>query len=811
MRWGRGRPINRWAIILLCWLFFAQALGVARANSMTVDEGLHVASGYTIWRTGDYRLVEEHPPLVKLWLALPLLPLRDLADPTALPAWAEAADPGTESLPLLHMAQQWLYPYRPLDRWLFPARVMSALLGVLLLALVARWGGAFAALLASLDPNLLAHSAVAGTDLGATTLMALGLFAGTRFLRRPTRRRALGAGLALGLALGGKLTATLLGPALGLAGAGCVLRAPRGGVRRRHLVARGALVIALALFVLWGLYAFRVAPVPGVPFPVPAAPHATPVLRLLAHSAEGHPAYLLGENYTQGHWAYFPVAFAIKTPLATLALLVWVGSVALRRGGGRERGGGGGGLFALLYVAASMLSSLNIGYRHLLPVLPLVYVGIGRAKRKSRMKKESLTATLFSPSSFILCILVAWLALGTLRVWPFPLSYFNELAGGPRNGWRYLADSNTDWGQGYKALADFQTREADVGAVQLSAFVLYDPAIYGVAHTALTPLGGDTPAIFPARLAPPPGDYVISATPLDGVPLADPEMYDWFRWRAPDAQIANVLHYYRVKPEESAVTWVAQCTAPAPPLDDAAMAAGFGRKIGGQAGLRRVDFDCGQSWVIPGGGPGRYVVHGALLGDTLRARRHQAPPPVEDGFVARHLDGARIVYRQRADRSAPTFAVYAAAPERAPTAPAAWIAAAGTPVEALAAQALRPGPFALDGPLTLVGFAAHAKAAGLEVETRWRVTGPGPARPLSVMGHLLARDGTALGVADGLGVPARLWQPGDVIVQRHVFPGVEPGAGALLRTGVYWLDDGARWAVAAQPGADAIFVPLAAP
>jgi hypothetical protein len=801
------------AYILLCWLFFAQVLGIARANSMTVDEGLHVASGYTIWRTGDYRLIEEHPPLVKLWLALPLLPLRSLPDPTALPAWEEAADPGTESLPLLHMAQQLLYPHRPLEHWLLPARAMSALLGVLLLAGVLRWAtdlggaraGAFAALLASFDPNLLAHSAVAGTDLGATALITLGLLAAARFLRRPRWRRALGTGVVLGLALGTKLTATLLGPALGLAGLVHGLTA--APARRRRLLWQGVAVIASAGLTVWGLYRFQIGPVPGVPLPVPAAPHATPIRRLLAHSAEGHPAYLLGENYTEGRWTYFPVAFALKTPLPTLALLVWAGSVALRRGGGRgrerKRGRGGAGLFVVLYIVTSLLSPLNIGYRHLLPLLPLLYVAIGS---NPKSKNLSPFQGIQNPKSLLL---LAWLVLGTLRVFPFPLTHFNELAGGPRNGWRYLADSNTDWGQGYKTLAEVQ-RARGLGDVGLAAFVLYDPALYGVRHTPLTPLGGDTPAVFPGRLAPPPGDYVISATPLDGIPLADPEMYDWFRWRAPDAQVANVLHYYHVTPEETAVRWVAQCTVPASPLDDAALAAGFGREIGGQDGLRRVDFDCGQSWVYPGGSAGaamgRYVVHGALLGDPLRARLHQAPPPVEDAFVARHLAPAAITYRQRIDRAQPAFAVYAGGFAAPPPTPA-WARPAGAP-PAMAAQPIE-APIALDGPLTFLGATAIPAADdALDVETWWHVTGPGPARPVSIMGHLLAPDGTALAVADGLGVPPALWHPGDVLVQRHTVP--RPAeAGALFRTGVYDLDDGARWPVAADEGADALFLRLA--
>ncbi|NBD34598.1 MAG: phospholipid carrier-dependent glycosyltransferase, partial [Chloroflexi bacterium] len=325
------RPFRRlWLLPLL--IYFLLTAWSARANALTIDEGLHIASGYTILRTGDYRLVEEHPPLVKFWIALPLLPLRSLPDPTTLPAWEAVASQAdmTESLPLLQMAQQLLYPHTPTARWLLPARLMEALLGVLLLATLARWGrdlwgwrgGALAVALAAFDPNLIAHGAIAGTDLGATTFIVLSLFVAQRFLRRPTRTYTLLTGATLGLALATKLTALLLGPALGLAALWHLWRAPTRAARAR-LVRRGLLVLALTGATFWAVYGFQIGKVPGVPgvpFPVPAAAHAIPILRVLGHSSGGHQAYLLGENSIHGWWYYFPVAFLLKTPLPALIL-----------------------------------------------------------------------------------------------------------------------------------------------------------------------------------------------------------------------------------------------------------------------------------------------------------------------------------------------------------------------------------------------------------------------------------------------------------------------------------------------------------
>ncbi|RME31896.1 MAG: hypothetical protein D6793_11785, partial [Thermoflexia bacterium] len=551
--------------------------------------------------------------------------------------------------------------------------------------------------------------------------------------------------------------------------------------------------------------------VPGIGVPAPAPSHAIPLLRLRRHVADGHPAFLLGENRTHGWWYYFPVAFALKTPLPTQFLLI--ASVArgvfssLRRP--LEKSGllmrwGPVVLFPLLYGATTLASPLNIGYRHLLPVLPFLYILAGRAARNTGYGVRIPYFVLRIPYSVFRIPLLLWLALGTLRIAPHYLAYFNELAGGPDNGWRYLADSNTDWGQGYKDLARFQ-RERGLGIILLSALVpTYDPAIYGVRYEPLTPMWGYTPAVFPSRFNPPPGDYVISATTLDGIPLVDPEMYDWFRKREPDARIAHVLFYYHVPSPDPAPEWVAQCAAPTAPLPPEALAEGFGRD-----NLRQVEFDCTQAWLYPGGGStaGWYVLERGSATDAPFARTHLAP--------------ARLSYEQKRRGALPPFRIYE------------W--PAGTSVRDSAALGLPEGvssPMLLDGPLTFLGARALPgesrtgsasfilrspgrdvlpEQGSLTVETWWQVTAGPITRPLSIMGHLLNGAGDLTGQNDGLGVSPVLWQPGDIIVQRHRFPSPPAGEELWLRTGVYWLDTMERWPVAGIPRTDMLLIPLENP
>jgi predicted membrane-bound dolichyl-phosphate-mannose-protein mannosyltransferase len=54
-----------------------------RHQSQTFDEACHIFAGYRYWKNFDFGINPEHPPLVKLVAALPLLrlPLRTPAVP----------------------------------------------------------------------------------------------------------------------------------------------------------------------------------------------------------------------------------------------------------------------------------------------------------------------------------------------------------------------------------------------------------------------------------------------------------------------------------------------------------------------------------------------------------------------------------------------------------------------------------------------------------------------------------------------------------------------------------------------------------
>jgi len=68
---------------------------------------------------------------------------------------------------------------------------------------------------------------------------------------------------------------------------------------------------------------------------------------------------------------------------------------------------------------------------------------------------------IFNMATVAAVILSAWLVFSAVKVFPDYLSYFNELVGGSDSGWKYLDDSNVDWGQDLKRLKKFIVQNPD--------------------------------------------------------------------------------------------------------------------------------------------------------------------------------------------------------------------------------------------------------------------------------------------------------------------------------------------------------------
>ncbi len=462
------------ALAILC--LFAASVHTAKTDSVSWDESQHLYSGWISWHHGDFGYNPEVPPLIKMWDAIPLLH-RDIKQP------AYTGDPFKKEGFVL--GQRFLAA-NGIDRTLIPARIMASLLTVLLattLFLCANemfGGGAalFALLLFCFDPNFLAHGAFVTTDIGASLTMLAALYAFYRYVKLPSVPRMIVVGVAVGLTMTAKFTGVFILPLLCLIAVLDLWPAKRESRSLASASARQmAITIAVASLIgvgwVWAIYHFRYA---ARPAPLALNPTTTDYLQKLTSpltrsvmltvsrlhllpeaylygladtkiSAGDLPSYFFGRDYAGAtHW-YFPAALVIKSTIPFLILLAVTVIVALR-GEWRMRREV---LFlgippAFLFVLSSS-SDLGIGYRHLLPMFPMLYILIAgcAAWLVSRNPKYI----------YGFAALLLWQAITTLAARPGLLAYANEAWGGPSKTHLYLSDSNVDWGQQLKAVRQY--------------------------------------------------------------------------------------------------------------------------------------------------------------------------------------------------------------------------------------------------------------------------------------------------------------------------------------------------------------------
>jgi tetratricopeptide (TPR) repeat protein len=479
--------LRAWGIVAVLSLLLMMAAEIAfsvHGESLSWDEGNHIFAGYMSLKTHDYGLNPEHPPLVKMVAALPLMPLA-LRVPPLQNRWYK-----TESY---LDGRELIYHNGPNDNGrysgntiIFRAR-MCVMPFILLLALLTFLAGSemfgttaglVAMTLLAFEPSLLAHGPFVTTDATVTCMFLASIYSLYRWVKAPSLPRLLLVGLACGLALVAKHSAILLLPMMLVLLAGELVgrwvlqrRSTTGaalwrrcGLHAAKLFGGLAAISALAILILWAFYGFRYAARPAglhLDADMEGAAHGLkPIIaqgivffahhRLLPESylfglcdvinvGNWSPTFILGKVITHGVWYYFPVVLAIKLTLGMMGLLL-IAAAAFFSGRFRPTRE----LFflivpAAIYLATAIASPLNIGIRHILPVLPfLILLAAGGACAMARSSKRWLYAV---------AALVTVHCLSSLMAYPNYLAYANEAWGGPSQTHRYLTDSNVDWGQ----------------------------------------------------------------------------------------------------------------------------------------------------------------------------------------------------------------------------------------------------------------------------------------------------------------------------------------------------------------------------
>jgi len=489
---------------------FAISASVSNKESAVMDELAHIPAGYGYVKYLDYRLNPEHPPLVKILSALPLS-FMNLNFPLDSSYWKSDINGqwavGTQFLyESGNDADQ-------IIRWArFGPMILTLILIFFIYwwskELLGPWWALLPSALFAFSPTVLAHGHYVTTDIGAALGIFISIYYFIKYHLQPSRKNLIIAGLAFGIAQLLKFSAVILIPYLIV-----LLIFFYGAKVYRDLKItseifkrfKNLLLIFLVGFLL--VYPFYFATTLNYPpekqradtdftltsfsggkasegelcSPVrclaeldiwasdkpllrPYAQYLLGVLMVLQRSSGGNTTYFLGEISAAGWWYYFPITYLMKESLPVLILILLALIIYFfnaRRVLKEKRptfadylethpGEFAMLLFVITYGAYSINSTLNIGIRHLLPLIPFIYILTASSLKhwfKSDFFKQQIKLG-------IIMLLLIWFVTNVGFNYPYYLSYFNQGLG-TKNGWQYVTDSNYDWGQDLKRLKTF--------------------------------------------------------------------------------------------------------------------------------------------------------------------------------------------------------------------------------------------------------------------------------------------------------------------------------------------------------------------
>ena len=549
---------------LMLLLYLMQCVWFVKTQSLTFDEPLHIAAGLEEWRDGRFELVSDHPPLGHL---LPTLPIAHgdwtitFYDPTKVfRVQSITPDPVT------------------LANRTRPVNVMlGVLLGVLLWVTTRRVFSVGAANVAislfAFSPSLIAHFSLVTTD-GICTLMVFATAVQVlRWRSNPSRAQTILLGVVLGLLLLAKLsTPPIFCLTLVLV---LVLKPDRWDWSPRRWNWRAAvLATCVAMLVVWAGYFFHVSRLTigdgkvNLSFPkretvvrdsivrrfkfmsaplqkhvelvIPAGEYVEAVAEIFQRNENGHKAFLDGRISKNPSVTFYIVEAFLKWPpvvwllfLSSVVLLLWRKLdlpadlyVML--------------LYPVCFLVFAIWARITMGERHLLPIYPFVLLlasafwefANGPSAGGVRSSKQGKRALVF----IVLAALVVN-AADALRYAPDYLSYFNVLIPN-RTSYKYLSDSNLDWGQGLLALRRYESEHPNE-QIFLAYFGSVDPAVYGI-RAAYLPEG--------QRVS---GTVVVSATYLSGLYLSGSSDYQWVTKYPIKAILNHSLFVFAVPSENS--------------------------------------------------------------------------------------------------------------------------------------------------------------------------------------------------------------------------------------------------------------------
>ena len=519
---------NRIILVSILALSLGLMVFSSLQESAIMDELAHIPAGYSYLNNLDNHLNPEHPPLVKMAAGLPLLFL-DLNFPTDSTSWTQQINGQW------NVGYEFLYKSgNDADQIIQWARTGPMVLTLILIIFVYIWakelmGGWWALLPASavaLSPHFLAHGHYVTTDIGAALGVVVSIYYFNRYLIYPNKKSLIIAGIAFGIAQLTKFSAIILvGHMLVMIVFYALLRFNRKEHELKHAfglvfkyLGRLFIIFAIGGLVIYPLYAisnvnypperqlsdtkaiidtnFQIPPLNYIadttiwlsdkPVLRPYAQYILGILMVFKRTAEGNTLFFMGDVDTSGGPEYFPIIYGLKETLPML-ILVGLGIIfsligaikalfkrtpTLREYLDTNLHEFSALLFIVIYVLYSVVTPLNIGLRHLIPILPLIYILSIESLRKHAQKDEYLKQL----RSAMIIFLFIWQGAIAVTAFPDYISYYNDTVG-TDNGWKYATDSNYDWGQDLKRLSLF-VEENNISKIGVHYFGGGDPLYY---------------------------------------------------------------------------------------------------------------------------------------------------------------------------------------------------------------------------------------------------------------------------------------------------------------------------------------------
>jgi len=469
------------------------------------------------------------------------------------------------------------------------------------------WGnlaGIIALTFYSFSPTFLAHTRLVTTDVAAAAAFFISFYYLYKWFKVPTQRNLWVFGIVLGLSLLTKFSTFLLIPIFGFIILTWVLLQERGKklwALKKYLVGF-ILVLVVAYLVVGAVYAFHVwhypiqkqaidttfilstfgfKPLVDLSVWISSQPilrawghYFLGLLMVLQRSGGGNTTYYLGEVSANGSRSYFPLVYLIKEPLAYVLLTFFALFLALKKFTVYKKSGGKSfrynfpnllknnfvefGMLTIIavYWAFSIKSNLNIGIRHILPTLPFIYALTARQISfwikggiQERISNYHGFWQLFGlywrrlKKGFVVAVLFIWAIISVVSAWPSFLAYFNGIAGGPNYGYKFVVDSNNDWGQDILRLAQFIEKN-NIKEIKMDYFS-GAPAEYYIKTAKIDSYNREVPQK---------GWLAVSATILmgackgDKIPCSYSERaYTWLDSYKPVAKIGYSIFVYDIK------------------------------------------------------------------------------------------------------------------------------------------------------------------------------------------------------------------------------------------------------------------------